>query len=322
MMVPSRPLNRSAHAESKSIARHSTRSPVANAMEHVEPIERDTDFERPVDPRRTPPPRRNWWPLVMIAAVLLAAFFAWRRWHVAEQAPVPASPPAPPVASQPAPTPSSPRFPIESAAPAAEPSAPLPAVGDSDAPLQDLMATLFAGAPLDRIFHLQEIVPRFVATIDNLPRQTVALSRMSVKPIGGNVETTQADGRILLRADNAARYAPYLRVMEQADSQKLVQAYVRFYPLFQKAYEDLGYPHGYFNDRLVEVIDHLLATPDVPAPVALSQPKVLYEFADPALEQRSAGQKILMRMGPVNEARVKAKLREIRQGVTGQALPR
>ena len=70
------------------------------------------------------------------------------------------------------------------------------------------------------------------------------------------------------------------------------------------------------------MIDHLLATPDVPAPVTLSQPKVLYEFADPALEQRSAGQKILMRMGPVNEARVKAKLREIRQGVTGQALPR
>ena len=29
-----------------------------------------------------------------------------------------------------------------------------------------------------------------------------------------------------------------------------------------------------------------------------------------------------MRMGPVNEARVKAKLRAIRNGVTGQPLPR
>jgi hypothetical protein len=95
--------------------------------------------------------------------------------------------------------------------------------------------------------------------------------------------------------------------MEQVDTQKLVQAYVRYYPLFQKAYQELGYPNGYFNDRLVEVIDHLLAAPDVPAPIALAQPKVLYEFADPALESRSAGQKILMRMGPVNEARVKAK---------------
>jgi hypothetical protein len=113
-----------------------------------------------------------------------------------------------------------------------------------------------------------------------------------------------------------------MRVMEQVDTHKLVQTYVHFYPLFQKAYQDLGYPNGYFNDRLVEVIDHLLATPDVPAPVALAQPKVLYEFADPALERLSAGQKMMIRMGPVNESRAKGKLRDIRHALTGQVLPR
>lgn len=199
---------------------------------------------------------------------------------------------------------------------------PLPDVADSDPSLQDALASLFAGAPLDRIFHMEQIVPRFVATIDNLPRQTVALSRMAVKPIGGAPDMAQADGRILLRADNATRYQPYLKVMEQVDTQKLVQAYVRYYPLFQKAYQELGYPNGYFNDRLVEVIDHLLAAPDVPAPVALTQPKVLYEFADPSLEQLSAGQKIMIRIGPVNESHVKAKLRDIRHALTGQTLPR
>jgi hypothetical protein len=184
------------------------------------------------------------------------------------------------------------------------------------------MTSLFLGAPIESIFHTDQIVPRFVATIDNLPRQTVAQSKMSVKPIGGSLDTAQSDGQILLRADNAARYDTYMRAMEHADTGKLVAAYVRYYPLFQKAYEDLGYPHGYFNDRLVEVIDHLLAAPDVPAPIALAQPRVLYEFADPSLEQRSAGQKILMRMGPVNESRLKAKLRAIRSGITGQAMPR
>jgi hypothetical protein len=176
--------------------------------------------------------------------------------------------------------------------------------------------------PLDRIFNLQQIVPRFVATIDNLPRQTLAQSKLSVKPVGGNVETATADGRLVLRPENGARYASYLAVMEQADSHKLVQAYVRFYPLFQKAYEDLGYPKGYFNDRLVEVIDHLLAAPEVPPPVALTQPKILYQFSDPSLEQLSAGQKIMIRLGDANEARVKAKLRDIRGLVTGQQLPR
>ena len=294
-------------------------------MERVEPLDHDPDFERPIDPRRkSSTARRFGWPLLMVAAVALAAFLLWRGTHAPEPAPVASAPPSAPAASEAAraPSPGTPRYPIESVTPQAAAETPLPALADSDHSLQDVLASLFAGAPLDRIFHMEQIVPRFVATIDNLPRQTVALSRMAVKPIGGNPDVAQADGRILLRADNATRYQTYVKVMEQVDTQKLLQAYVRYYPLFQKAYQELGYPNGYFNDRLVEVIDHLLAAPDVPAPVALVQPKVLYEFADQALESRSAGQKILMRMGPVNEARVKVKLRDIRRALTAQNPPR
>jgi hypothetical protein len=291
-------------------------------MEHVEPLEQDPDFERPLDPRRDAAAKRRnlLWPLVMIVAVVLAALLVWRGTH--QEPPAVATPPPAAAPSAPAPAAAAPKYPIEAATTTPpEFAAPLPDVADSDAALRDAMAALFA-PPLDRVFHLDQIVSRFVATIDNLPRQAVAQQKMPVRPVGGSVVTTQADGRILLRADNAERYATYLRVMEQAETQKLVQAYVHFYPLFQKAYEELGYPHGYFNDRLVEVIDHLLATPDVPAPIDLTQPKVLYEFADPSLEQRSAGQKMLIRMGPVNESRVKAKLRDIRRALTGQALPR
>jgi hypothetical protein len=92
-----------------------------------------------------------------------------------------------------------------------------------------------------------------------------------------------------------------------------VEIYAQAYPLFQQAYEQLGYPGKYFNDRLVEAIDDLLAAPEVDAPLKLMQPKVLYEFADPDLETRSAGQKILIRMGKDNALKVKAKLREVRQ---------
>ena len=46
--------------------------------------------------------------------------------------------------------------------------------------------------------------------------------------------------------------------------------------------------------------------------IALSQPNVQYEFADPKLESRSAGQKALIRMGSDNARAVKNKLRELR----------
>jgi len=88
--------------------------------------------------------------------------------------------------------------------------------------------------------------------------------------------------------------------------------YERLYPLFQQSYEDLGYPGKYFNDRLVEVIDHLLQAPEAAGPVPLVQPKVFYEYADADLESRSAGQKLLMRMGPANERLIKEKLRAFR----------
>ena len=78
--------------------------------------------------------------------------------------------------------------------------------------------------------------------------------------------------------------------MEGVEAKRLVATYVQLYPLFQAAYQELGYPNGYFNDRLIEAIDDMLAAPDIAAP-KLAQPKVLYEFADPALENLSAGRR-------------------------------
>ena len=89
--------------------------------------------------------------------------------------------------------------------------------------------------------------------------------------------------------------------------------YVRFYPLVQQAYAELGYPNRYFNDRLVEVIDHLLAAPEVEGPVELVRFGPYFEFADPELEELSAGRKLLVRMGPENAAVIKSKLRELRR---------
>jgi hypothetical protein len=46
--------------------------------------------------------------------------------------------------------------------------------------------------------------------------------------------------------------------------------------------------------------------------VKLVQPKVLYEFADPDMELLSSGQKIMIRVGPENESRLKVKLKQLR----------
>ena len=201
-----------------------------------------------------------------------------------------------------------PRFPL----PVAPEDKPLPPLKDSDPAMLEALATLLGGQTLATFIQPETIVRHLVVTIDNLPRQTFAPQMSPVKLPGGLLRTTGSGDTLAIAPENYARYRPYVRLAETIDAAKLAAIYTRFHPLFQQAYVDLGFPGKYFNDRLVEVIDHLLETPEVKSPVQLVIPHVLAEFADPDLQERSAGQKMLLRMGPENAARVKAKLREIR----------
>jgi len=54
---------------------------------------------------------------------------------------------------------------------------------------------------------------------------------------------------------------------------------------------------------------------EVKGPVPSTRPWVRYEFADPALESLSAGQKMLLRTGADNHQRLRAKLVDLRARV-------
>jgi hypothetical protein len=227
---------------------------------------------------------------------------------------------APPAASAPTAAPVEPviEHPIEQARvePDAVPVEPLPELMDSD-PVA--MAALGGIAGLPDILLPEHVIERIVATVDNLPRKRLAPRVLPSKPAEGTLATSPPP-RVTLAPENYARYDRYVRAFTAADTETLVAGYVRLYPLFQKAYRELGYPDAYFNDRLVEVIDHLLAAPEIAEPVELVRPRAFWEFADPGLESLSAGHKVLIRIGPGHAARVKARLRELRAALVGAEL--
>jgi hypothetical protein len=184
--------------------------------------------------------------------------------------------------------------------------------------LRDSLAGVFGAKSISQFLVPENIVRHIVVTVDNLPRKKVATELRPVKPTpGATVTATQGDITTLGSA-NFERYAPLIKVVRSTDTAVLTNVYFKLYPLFQQSYEDLGYPGQYFNDRLVEVIDDMLRAPDVQGPIELRQPKVFYEYADPKLESLSAGQKLLLRMGPANEAIMKAKLRELRKAIVNR----
>ncbi len=191
-------------------------------------------------------------------------------------------------------------------------TAPLPALNQSDQLVRDSLLGVLGSKSVEQFLVPENVVRHVVVTIDNLPRKKVAVDLRPIKPTPGDALVASQGDTTTLSTANYARYAPIIHLVETTDPKTLATVYFHLYPLFQQAYEDLGYPGRFFNDRLVEVIDHLLAAPEPQAPIELVQPKVFYQYADPKLEDLSAGQKLMIRMGPANERSLKAKLRELR----------
>lgn len=273
--------------------------------------------------------------LPVLLVLALAGYLGWHHYQSRQIEPVavaPEAPATPPPAPQSSPeTPAEPaiQHPVEPPADAA--AEPPPTLANSDATFIAQLNTLLGASNVKAFIHPDGIARRFVATVDNLGRSQAPVLMWPIKPTPGRFSTTapSAGQAETIAPENQRRYAPFVAMVEAVDSARAVAVYRRFYPLFQQAYEELGYPGRYFNDRLVQVLDQLIATPVPSAPLAVrlvevkgsvpsSRPWVRYEFSDPALESLSSGQKILLRMGPDNQRRLQARLSAFRQQVAKQ----
>ena len=205
------------------------------------------------------------------------------------------------------------------AGPASASTAALPTLNDSDASVASALGGLAGGSDLSSLLVREQVIPRIVATVDALPRSAWGSRVLPARPPQGAFVTETANGIVAVGSQNAARYVPYMQIVDSVDPGALVAWYVQSYPLFQQAYQQLGYPKSYFNDRVIVAIDDMLAAPEPTEPQALTldPAKGIYRYADPAMESLSTGQRLLLRTGPANEARIKAKLRAIRTQLVG-----
>lgn len=262
---------------------------------------------------------RNRLALVALVAVAAGLLLYLAR---SRQPAAPPSPPPGPVALAPADSIRHPVAGIGQDGPGAG-AAELPSLDASDAAVEGAAADLLGAEAALALANPGDYIRKTVVTVDNLLRNRTSARLWPVQPTPGRFTVRQDGDRTYLSPENFPRYQPFVDMATSVDTGRLVALYVRYYPLFQQAYEQLGFPGQYFNDRVIDVIDNLLATPVPGAAVELvlpaqdpsvevARPWLLYEFADPGLRSLSSGQKILIRMGEDNASRVKAKLRELR----------
>lgn len=276
---------------------------------------------------------KNWLiALFVLLLVVMAGYWYLDRLAAPEVPPPPPLPaveepesvrPEPPVPV------AEPQMAIPEALPEPEPvieAEPLPDLEDSDPLAKETLGDMIGEDAVIRYLAPDNLVSRLVATVDALDAAQVPGVIGAVQPPGGEFEVTPNEHpetvvrneegdpipQFQLNPANYNRYTPFVEMLEAIETGQFVASYRRHYPLVQEAWRQMGYTEGEFNDRLIEVIDELLATPQVTDPVDLLKPEAFYQFVDADLEALSAGQKILIRMGNENAGRVKSKLSEIR----------
>lgn len=265
-----------------------------------------------------PPPRRRthgaaWLLLVALLVVLAAVAWFWWPRDAAPVADRAAPPPAVIDRAEPAPAARGPLHPL----------LPPPAALTGADAVQAALVQALGSDNVARFLQTGNFAQRAVATLDSLGREHAPVAMWPVLPTPGRFAVEEEAGTARIAPANAARYDAFAGFAASLDAQRTVDLYRRLYPLLQQAYRELGFGDRYLNDRVVEVIDLLLATPEpaqppevalleVKGPYASTQPWTRYEFVDPAWQSLAAGQKILLRMGADHRLRLKAKLREIR----------
>lgn len=208
--------------------------------------------------------------------------------------------------------------PVEIEPVAVEPDVELPLLNESDAEVHSALLDLSWRPGLAGLFVQEDMIRRFVVLTDNVSRGQISNEQQVVQQ-PDQPFVVQADGEEY-RLDPAGyqRYEPYLALLESVPVATQVQLLRQYKPLFEEAFNELGYPDTSFHKRLLQAIDYVLDQPIRDGVFLLERPSVMYQFADADLEAMTDVQKQLIRMGPDNQQRLSELLQRLKTELKSQ----
>ncbi|MBU2978401.1 DUF3014 domain-containing protein [Alteromonas sp. C1M14] len=263
-------------------------------------------------------------PHILIIAVIVVVIIAVLLWPSKEE-PAPVIPKTPveetpvipdePDDFTPAPAPEPVNIePTEEVEPLPEPTEPDPEPLDvSDAGVEEALKGISDTPEIDTLLVKEGMIQRFVVTVTNLANdEMVPAQQLPVTAPEQSFRVYRQADKEWIDAASYKRYTPYVSMIESFDNDALLELFKRYKGEIQTKYDEIGEPGQPFESVMVDAIDQLLDTPEVPVPVEVYSDSVAYKYADSKLENLSNPQKQLLRTGPDNMRRIKAKLRELK----------
>ncbi|MEM8561514.1 MAG: DUF3014 domain-containing protein, partial [Pseudomonadota bacterium] len=171
---------------------------------------------------------------------------------------------------------------------------PLPALEDSDILVRETFELAGPSQNLDSLLQSQNLIQQSSAVIDGLSRGLIIRKMLALDPPSGGFVVEQQADQTFMSPSGYARYDAYAQAIAALDSEALIDGFHLLRPLYEQAYGQLGLPAEDFDNAVIRVLDRILATPEIEAPIALTRESVMYQYADPQLESLSALQKQLL----------------------------
>ena len=190
---------------------------------------------------------------------------------------------------------------------------PEPVVIDvSDAAVKTALMGLTAMPEFAQYLVDEDLLRRFVVFTENLANKELAANHHLLRAPQNNFRVYRQADKEWIDSASYQRYSPYVAILDGMSAENLLALYETYKPTIGEIYAEIGNPDDNFDYRVLDAIEHLLDTPEIPVPVEVYTDSVMYKFRIDQVEDLSGPQKQLLRTGPENMRLIKAKLREIK----------
>ena len=187
----------------------------------------------------------------------------------------------------------------------------LPSLNDSDDFVLEGLRALQNGAALIRVLADEQLIRSIVVFVDNISRGEFPQTSLPYQRIEQEMSVRNIDENLFVMEANAHdRFNQLIDTFVAVDTDQAMTLYRTLQPLFQQAYAEIGSRNVNFDDTLRSAINAVLRSPNTEGPYQLVKPSVMFLYADASIENREEMQKQLIRIGPENTEKLKAKLRQ------------
>ena len=206
----------------------------------------------------------------------------------------------------------------------AAPPIDLPPLDALDPVLRSMLQALSARPELARLLATDDLLRRFVVSVENIGRGVSPVRQLSGVSVDGGFSVERPYSDTAISPASFARYDGLSSTVAELDVAALARIYGQLRPRIDEAYAELG-GEGTFDTAMERAIVHLLeVSPDLGRGQVRPVKGTTYAWTSTDAENLSSAQKHLLRMGPGNARKVQATLRQFAQalGISAERLPR